>query len=217
MRPGVARHQIGDGLTALRRLEKRRGQAGGRHDADRVPQPSRILRRGEARLAGDPYRDDAPLSHERLEPARRLFRSLAALADLLLAEVPEREQQIVQAVGVAHAPSFEALERTLETLDRLGIEELAQLRFAEQLPELRLVDREGLGAALGERSVGVVDEVGHVGEQERCGERRRRARVARDDADRPRRDLRQDVFQAGQVEDVAEGLPVGLEDDREDP
>ena len=197
VRSGVARDEIRDGLAALWRLEKRGGQAGRRNDAESVAQPAGVLRRGEPRLAGDPHGNDAPLPHERLEPERRLVGSLAPLADLLLAEISEREQQIVQTVRVAHAPSFEALERTFEVLDRPGIEELPQLRFAEQLPQLRLVDRERLGAALGERGVGVVDEVGDVGEQERCGKGRRRPGVARDDADRPGRDPRRMSFRPG--------------------
>ena len=98
---------------------------------------------------------------------------LAPVADLRLAQVAEREQQIVERRrhGATRRPSSRWSD-ALEALDRLGVEELAQLRLAEELAQLRLVDRERLGPPLGERRVAVVDEVGDVGEQERRGERR---------------------------------------------
>ena len=78
----------------------------------------------------------------------------------------------MQTIGVLdRVPAVEPLQRALELLDGIRIEQLAQLGLAEQLAELRLVDAERLRAALRQRSVPVVDEVRHVREEERRGER----------------------------------------------
>ena len=63
--------------------------------------------------------------------------------------------------------------------------------------------------------VAVVEEVGHVGEGQRRREGRRRGRLDRHQPHRPRPDPGQQLGQRGQVEDVAQALPVGLQEDRE--
>src|SRR5262249_26973814 len=115
------------------------------------------------------------------------------------------------------AMALEALQRALERRDRVRIQQLAQLRLAQELPQLRRVDRERLGAALRERRIAVVDEVRDVVEEQRGGEGRGLARVDRRDADLPRGDASQQVDEARQVEHVAQALAVGLEEDRERP
>ena len=53
VRAGVARHELRHRLGAFTGLEKRRGQPGRRHDAERVAESPRVLRRGEARFSRD--------------------------------------------------------------------------------------------------------------------------------------------------------------------
>ena len=67
---------------------------------------------------------------------------------------------------------IELLQLPLDFGERVGVEQLAQLRFAEQLAQLRLIDRQRLRPAFGERRVAVVDVVGDVAEEQRRRERR---------------------------------------------
>ena len=72
----------------------------------------------------------------------------------------------MEAVGGAGAEGIdEALLLLFDFGDGVGVEEFAEIGFAEQLAELVLVDGEGLGAAFGERGVAVVEEVGDVAEE----------------------------------------------------
>ena len=61
----------------------------------------------------------------------------------------------------------EVLQLPLDGVERVGIEQLAQLGVAEQLAQLRLIDRQRLRAPLGQRRVAVVDVVGDVAEEQR--------------------------------------------------
>ena len=71
----------------------------------------------------------------------------------------------------------EILQLALNLREGVGIEQLAQLRLAEQLPQLRLIDRQRLRAPLRQRCVAVVDVVRDVPEKQRGGERGRNGRV----------------------------------------
>ena len=94
-------------------------------------------------------------------------------------------------------PLVEVLQLPLERVDRLRVEQVAQFRLAEQFAELRVIDRERLRAALGERRVAVVQEVGDVAEEQRGGEGRRLARVHRHDVHRARLTCRSVSTSAG--------------------
>jgi hypothetical protein len=118
---------------------------------------------------------------------------------------PSEQEQIVERVGVLEARA-EALEALLDRDSMASrIEELAQLGLAEELAQLRVIDRQRLRAALGERRVAVVDEARDVREEHRRGERRGRSRVDEHDADGSRRDARRSSRSAGEVEDVLAG------------
>ena len=106
----------------------------------------------------------------------------------------------------------DALELFLGLLDGGDVKELAEVSVAEELAELVLVDGEGVGAALGEWSVAVVDVVGYVTEEQRSGEGRRRARVGDMDADGAVLDGAERLHERRHVEDVAEALAIGLEE-----
>ena len=65
-----------------------------------------------------------------------------------------------------HRFELELLQGALDPVDRFGVEQLAQLGFPEQLAQLCVIDAERLRAALGQRSISVVDEVCDVRKQE---------------------------------------------------
>ena len=71
------------------------------------------------------------------------------------------------------------------------------------------------GPALGQGGVALVEEVGDVLEGQRLGERRRRGGVDGHDPDGAGPDGGHQLGQRRQVEDVAQALPVGLQQDRE--
>ena len=158
-----------------------RGEQRGRHAArelhpQRVAEAGRVLDRDEARLAGDDHGERAVGPGELGDQRGRDLGGRDTLRDLGLGEIAEREQQIVQPVGVGdRAVPVEPLQRALGLGDGVGVEQLTQLGLAEQLLELRGVDAERVGAALGERRVAVIEEVADVGEHQRRGEGRRDA------------------------------------------
>ena len=75
----------------------------------------------------------------------------------------------------------------------------------------------GLGAALGERRIAVVEKVRDVAEEQRRCERRRRFGVDRDDTCAARADFVERLHERGHVEVVAQDLPVRLEQRRKRP
>ena len=76
----------------------------------------------------------------------------AALGQLGVGERAEQAQQVGDALGVLDAAVLgEPLELPLQLGQHLGVEQLAQLRLAEQLGQQPGVQGEGGGAALGER------------------------------------------------------------------
>ena len=77
--------------------------------------------------------------------------------------------------GARPAVLVQLLKLGLDVGERVRVEQVAQLGVAEQLAQLRLIDRQRLRATLGERRVAVVEVVRDVAEQQRRGERRRDA------------------------------------------
>ena len=78
-----------------------------------------------------------------------------------------------------------------------------------------MVDGEGLGAALGERRVAVVNEIRGVPEEKRSGKRRRLWRVSSDEANRSLLNFLEYLHERGDVECVAQNVAISLEDHRE--
>ena len=109
----------------------------------------------------------------------------------------------------------EPLEVELEVGQDVGVDQLAQLLGAEQLPEELAVEGESGGAALGQRSVTLVHVGGDPAEQEALGERRRLLGVDGDEPHAAGAKVGEDAAQSGDVEHVLEALPRGLQQDRE--
>jgi len=109
----------------------------------------------------------------------------------------------------------EALKLPLDRLHRLSVEQLAELGVAEQIAQLRLIDGERLRAPLGQGRVAVVEKTGDIGEEERRGERRRLLGIDGGDANLAASHVGQRADESRHVEEVAQALPIGFEQDRE--
>ena len=106
------------------------------------------------------------------------------------------------------------LQLPLDEIERLRIEQLAQLGVAKQLAQLRLIDRQRLRSPFGERRIAVVDVVRDVAEEQRRRKRRRRLRIDRRQPQRARLQTAQHVHQRRHVEVVAQDFAIGLEQRR---
>ena len=217
---GIARHDVAEGVSLT--IEESPGEARRRCDAERVAQAPRVLGGGPALLSRHADPDGASLALEPAEPRVRGGPGVAvgqrahARGRLVPREVAEAQQQVVEPLGARGPVSrVEALQRQLQLGEGVPVHELAQLRLAEELAQLRLVHGQRLRAPLGERGVPLVEVVGHVPEEERGREGRRGLGVHGDEADLAPPHAGGDLHQPRQVEHVAQALPVGLEHDRE--
>jgi hypothetical protein len=139
-----------------------------------------------------------------------------AQRELFQRQVPQTQQQVVNRIDrLRLVPLVEMLQLHLRLRERFLVQQLAELRLAEELAELRLVDGQRLRAALRERRVAVVEEVGDEAEQHRSRERRRLGCVGGVHADSALADALHHLHQRRHVEDVAQRLAICLEDDRE--
>ena len=118
----------------------------------------------------------------------------------------------MDAVGGASAHGFgQRLQLLFHLGDGIGVEQLAQVGIAQQIAQLLLIDGEGLGAALGQRRVAVVDVVGHVAEEQRRRKGRGCASVGDMHAHVARGDGAQHLEQRRHIEDIAHALAIRLQ------
>ena len=146
---------------------------------------------------------------------------LGAGVDLFDREIAEPKQHVMHAVDgpctSIRLLIVQVLELGLDIGNRIRVQQIAQLDLAEQLAQLRLIDRQCLGAAFGERGIAVVEVVGDVAKQQRRGKRRRHGRVHGRHPDLAPFHPAERFDQRRHVEDVAQTLAVRLEDDRKGP
>ena len=109
----------------------------------------------------------------------------------------------------------QVLQGALEGVERIGVDQLAQLDVAQELAKLRRVDGKGLGPPLGQRRVTLVEEVRHVAEHQGGGEGRRGVAVHGHHPDAAALHVAQEPDQGRHVERVPQAFAVGLEDDGE--
>jgi hypothetical protein len=210
----VASDQVAQGVA--HGMEKRLRQSGRGRDAERVAVAASILRRHPARLAGHLQRDHASGPGELAEPDARRGGRRHPRCDLWFGEVAELQKQVVHAVRVAgRALRPQVLQGPLEAIERLAVDQLAQLDVTQQLAKLRRVHGKRLGPALGQRRVALVEEVRDVAEHQRGGKRRWRLAVHRNHPDAPAPNVAQEPDQGRHVEGVAQALAVRLENDGE--
>src|SRR6185436_1078034 len=152
VRARIAQHEIADRIGD--RLQIALRESGRKRRAEGVAVARRVLDGDEALLARDLHFEDAPLLEQVLHVDGRACR------DLVRAQIAEAEQEVVDRIGGARLVALvEVLQLELRLLEGLGIEQLAQLRLAEELAQLRLIDRQRLSAALRERRIAVVQEI----------------------------------------------------------
>src|SRR5256885_16854945 len=133
----------------------------------------------------------------------------AASSDLLGGQIAQTEEQLVDAVGMTYrALANQMLERKLKVRDRVLLEQLAKLNFAEKRAELRGIHRECLRTQLGKRRIALVHEVGHIVEEKRRSERGGRPRVHGHHAKLARPDRGEELNETRHVEHVLKDLPI---------
>ncbi len=129
---------------------------------------------------------------------------------------PEHAQQVGDALDVLDPPVLgQPLELPLQFGQHLGVQQLAQLRLAQQLGQQPGVQRERGGPPLGERRVALVEELRDIAEEQGAGERGRLGGGDLDQADPAGLDVAHQLGEAGYVEDVLEAFADGLQHDRE--
>ena len=120
----------------------------------------------EAELACDFEMEDAAGLYEGGEGLEEVGGG-EAQGDFVAGEVAEAEEEVVDRIGGTGALIFaEELKVGFDFRDGDGVEEFAEVGFAEEFLELRLIDGESGGAAFGEGGIGVIDEVADVSEEE---------------------------------------------------
>ncbi len=214
VRPGVPGDQVAE------RIRQRLGEGGGdawrERDAERVTQPSRVLDRGKALLACDPYLDDPALGREVGDPGRRGLAVGAAVDDLSGRQRADLPDHVRELFGRrASAAGRQALQVPLRVRHDLRVEQLSQVGLTEQLGEECGIQGQRLGPALGQRRVAFVHECADVPEQERSGERRARLRLDLDQPDPASGEVAHEPDQRRDVEHVLQALAHRLEHDRE--
>ena len=147
-------------------------QVGREGDVEGVAVAGCIFDGDEALVAGDFDRKDAAGADERVNGFEQFWRCDAE-GDFVAGKIAEAEEEVVDRIGGTSALIFaEELEAGFDFRDGDGVEEFAEVGFAEKVGKLRLIDRESSGAAFGERGIAVVDEVADVSEQQGCREGR---------------------------------------------
>ena len=83
--------------------------------------------------------------------------------DLVRAQIAQAQKQVLHAIGVARMViRIEHLQLGLGFVEGKGIEQFPKVGVAEQVLELRLVDRKRLGPAFRERRIALIDVVRDV-------------------------------------------------------
>lgn len=212
MGAGVTGQQIAQ--RVLDRFRERLGHADRQCRAQGVAEPAGVLDGGPAVPPGDPHRDRTAGGRQLPGPGRLR----AALGELGVGQRSQQPQDVGDALDVLDPPVVRPpLQLALQLGQHLGVQQLAQLGLAQQLGQQPGVQGEGGGAALGERGVALVQELGDIAEQQRAGERGRLGGGDLHEADPARLDVPHQLRQARYVEDVLEALADGLQHDREGP
>ncbi len=212
VRPGVPGGEVGH--RALGRRGEHRGQSLRQGDAERVPEPCRVLHGRGAFLARHADADRPPVVQQRLEPRRGV--AVAPRGDLVLAHRAQFAEEVVHAVRASRPPSRrEPLQPEFDVVERARVQQLAQLLRAEELAEQVPVERERRRATFRERRVALVHVHGDPSEQQRLRERRGPVGIHRDQPGPARAEIGHHLAQGGHVEDVAEAFARGFEQHRE--
>jgi hypothetical protein len=186
------------------------------HVPERVAQTTAVLDRGDAFGASDADRHRSARVREQAQPVDH-FRARARIGprdDFVFGKRSEGNQKIVEGVGTSDGRRVEPLQAAFDGLHRVHVEESPEFRFAEEFPQLGVIERQDLRASLGERRVAFVDEVSDVGEKKRLGENGRPRRIDDPNGDGSTDEIAEKTLQRGEIEDVAEAFAHRFEHDR---
>ena len=199
-------------------LEERIGQPGLGHHAQAVAVAAGVLARDQPLLAGHPGTGGAAFAEQHLKMRIKRRRVVQTQAHLVGRQVAKAPQQVVHPVGAPRpALGVEPLQLHLKIVERLGVDEVAQLVLPQQFAQQVAVERKRLGTPFGGRCVVVVHVRRHVFEQQRTGEGRRVVGLHLGHRDLAAAHPREQILQRRQVEPVVQALAVGLEDHGERP
>ena len=142
MRPCVPQRQIAERIA--HRLEQRLGKTDRERDAERVTKARCVFDGDETGFAGDADRQHPPGIDERGD-ARGNVSGQRPITQLGLCQISDRQQHVVHGVRTLDAVArINPLKLPFDGIHRLGVQEFAQFGVAQQLAELRLIDRQRL-------------------------------------------------------------------------
>src|SRR6187402_3705300 len=131
----VARVAADDLVQRFRHwFQKSVGRTWGRHTAERVPVPPRVLHRQIAGFTLDSHLEHSVLALELGEPTWRVVSRRGSLAQLPQREIAQRAQNVAQGIRVLRGVA-ELLQEAFVFSDDLGIEQAAQLGLAQELAQ----------------------------------------------------------------------------------
>ena len=138
--------------------------------------------------------------------------------DTIDGERPQPHQEVVHSVEAFHPPLLgESLQFEFDLTHHVGVEQLAQLSFAQQLCKKVAVEGQRRGTAFRQGGVALVEVGGDEVEEQRRGEGAGAAGDHLGEPDAAGLDAAEHLTQRGEVEVVLEYLPVGLENDGKGP
>ena len=148
-------------------LQQCLGESWWKWDSERIPVPCGIFDSDVARASSDLYAEDAACANKSGQRSFQLVTERTSGSELSGRQIAQPEQQIVNRVSAPGVIArVEMLELPLNGVDDRRVEQFAKLRLAQQLAQLRMIDRQGLRAALGQRRITVVQKVRDVAKQQ---------------------------------------------------
>ena len=182
-----------------------------------VAQRGRVLDRGPPAFPGDGHLDDPALLLQARQPCGRVARSgVRAGEDAFAGQRAEPAQQVGQSFPAAHAAARgQALELPAEQVGYGRVQDVGVPVASEQVGEQPAVQGQQGRAALGQGRVALVEELGHVAEQQVGGEGGGDRGGGLGEADPPVPDALHERREGLDVVDVVEAFARGLDEDGE--
>ena len=209
MRPRISPYQFQHRLH--HRLQQRRRQPRRQRNPQPIPIPRRILRRNQPPLARNAQLQQPPPPHQPLH-VRQQIRRFHTPRQFIARQISQPQTQIVNPIRRPRSVRLlQALRDLLDLCNRIRVQQLAQIRLAQQLTQLLLIDRQCLRAPLRQRSIAVIQEICHVAEQQRSRKRRRLPRLHHVHAQLPLFHRPQRLHQRRHVKHIAQALAIRLQ------
>jgi hypothetical protein len=154
-------HWLRDGIN------QRCGKPGGQRNSEGVTITGGVFNCNQAAFARNAEFQETTRAEQAVDRVKQRGIHYTA-GKFFTGKIAEAEEQVVDTVGRVGAVRLdETLSCFFDLGNGIGIQQFTKIRFSKQLAQLVLVDGEGLGAALGERRIAVIHEIGHVAEEQR--------------------------------------------------